>query len=420
MIEAHVTVQWEWSAHARRVLTLAALCLLLGVAAGRPAVTAAASAPLAVLLLAPRRNSGDTLEVHVTRADECFEREPLPIDVRVTSPRPAAIMTAAIRSGPMAKDARTVVTRLDSASVDLAGEFSMLRWGRRRLGTLIVDSYQLAGLRRAHTELDLGEIAVYPRPTPMRHLSVAATRPDLAGEHVSARPGPGIEFARIRPFTAGDTVARIHWPASLRAQQLLVTETAAEMAVDVVVVIDAFTDVGAAGVSSLDATVRGATGVTRAALRTHDRVGVVALGGWLRWLRADVGERQFYRVAAAMLDVIGRESFVDPNLDRITAAAIPPGSVVIMFTALLDDRAVAAVHTLRARRYPVTVVDVLTSRPAAHLPSEEVARRLWQLRQRLTVSDFARMGVAVVSWDGDTPLDALIGGALRIATAGRR
>ena len=173
-----------------------------------------------------------------------------------------------------------------------------------------------------------------------------------------------------------------------------------------------------AGQSTLDLTVRGATGLARLVLGGHDRVGVVAIGGWLRWVRADVGERQFYRVAEAMLDVIGRESYVDPDLRGVSPAALPPGCTVVFFSPLLDEPVPGAVQALRARGHPVTVVDVLTSEPSVGLLVEQVALRLWRLDRAASRYELAGIGAPVVHWDGHMPLDAVLQPILRRPAAG--
>ncbi|NED00662.1 DUF58 domain-containing protein, partial [Streptomyces sp. SID6648] len=75
-------------------------------------------------------------------------------------------------------------------------------------------------------------------------------------------------------------------PSTTRRGSVQLHRFAAERAADTVMLLDAFGDVldPVTGLSSLDETVRAAAGLTRAYLRTHDRVGVVSTGGTTRWL----------------------------------------------------------------------------------------------------------------------------------------
>ena len=424
-MSSDVELDWRPSAHARRALSLAALALLVGVCFGRPAVVALAAVPLAYLTLSGRRRPPAQLRVDEQLAtSSCFEREPVGLHVRVELDAPIDLLRVRLLPASPVRIAggrhTPVVVAVRSTSVALDGELQAERWGRRLVGAARLDAFTAGRLLRARLDVDLGELAVFPQPAPMHRLAMPAGRTDLAGDHLARTAGPGVEFAGIRAFHSGDTVRRVNWPVSTRLGRLHVTETAAERAVDVVIALDAFDDVGRAGRSTLDLTVRGATGLARQVLRSHDRVGVVAIGGWLRWVRADVGERQFYRVAAAMLDVVGRESFVDPDLRGVSPAALPPGCTVVFFSPLLDGRALGAVQALRARGHPVTVVDVLTSEPAVRLPGEQVALRLWRLDRAASRYELAGIGVPVVHWDGHIPLDAVLQPILRRPTAGAR
>jgi len=58
-----------------------------------------------------------------------------------------------------------------------------------------------------------------------------------------------------------------------------ITQHAAEQAADIVVGVDAFSDMG----GSLGRSVRGCAGAAQGYLRVGDRVGLVVLGGGLRW-----------------------------------------------------------------------------------------------------------------------------------------
>src|SRR5690606_28679507 len=118
---------------------------------------------------------------------------------------------------------------------------------------------------------------------------------------------------------------------------------------DVVAVVDTTTDVGPAGWSSLDIGVRGAASVVQAYLRYADRVGIVALGGRVRWLKPDVGTRQYYRVVETLLASRLDGSFVEPDLFRLPRQALPPGALVFVFSPLLDPRVIDVIRDLRER-----------------------------------------------------------------------
>ena len=130
-------------------------------------------------------------------------------------------------------------------------------------------------------------------------------------------------------------------------------------------VIDATTVVA----DALDLSVRGAAGVAQAYLAAGDRVGVVALGGIVRWLPPGVGLRQVHRVVETVLDVRLDDSYVAPDLNRLPRRALPPGALVVLFSPLLDLGVLEILRDLRERGHPTVAVDVLRTEPLHLAPA---------------------------------------------------
>ena len=237
------------------------------------------------------------------------------------------------------------------------------RWGRWD-GRILVTVRSPGGLFAGTAELGLGEITVFPRPPSLAQLALPAQLRTRIGDHLDRRPGEGVEFPGVRPFVPGDRLRRINWPVTSRRGALHVNQLAAERAAEIVAVIDATTDTGPPGESSLDRAVRGAAGIARAYTRAGDRVGVITLYGPMRWIAPGIGQRQFFRIVESVLDVRSLYSYVSPDMAWIPPAVLPAGALVIMFSPLLDERAIDAVIDLRERGYPVIVTDVLGTSPA--------------------------------------------------------
>lgn len=92
------------------------------------------------------------------------------------------------------------------------------------------------------------------------------------------------------------------------------------------------------------------------------------------------------------------------------------GALVILFSPLLDERAVAALTDLRGRGFPVVVVDVLRHEPPVPPRSQmsALAVRVWRLDRAALRSSLDRLGVPVVTWASDEELDSALA-ALRRA-----
>jgi uncharacterized protein (DUF58 family) len=183
---------------------------------------------------------------------------------------------------------------------------------------------------------------------------------------------------------------------------------AAARPADLVVMIDAFGDSGPVSERTLDLAVHGAAALVTAYLRVSDRVGLVVLGGLLRWLGPAAGDRQFYRVAEMML-AARYESFVTPDVGRIPRTALPPGTLVVVFSPLLDPRGFGAIADLRQRGFPLIVVDTLRDEPPPGTRTDaRLALRLWRLDRTATRTRLQALGIPVLHWDSDTELDTVL------------
>ena len=131
---------------------------------------------------------------------------------------------------------------------------------------------------------------------------VLSKLPNRLGEHRARVPGDGTEFTGVREYVPGDRQRAINWPASTRLGRLQVNTFAAERSQDVVLLVDATSDVGEPGQSALDLGLRGASGAARAYLAARDRVGVITYQwGGAQWLAPSLGRRQFYRIVDSLL-----------------------------------------------------------------------------------------------------------------------
>lgn len=415
-----VELVWRPTGHAHRLLVTGGLALGGGVVLGRP-VFAAVAAPFLVLLawgLTVRRPPSATVTV-TSLPQQCIEGEPIEVGLLVDTDEPVEHVAFSV---PLPEDAGFEL-REDATAGEHQHTVPLVagRWGRWTLGPATARLITGGGVLHATVALPLGQIAIYPRANAEDAVLNVGRLPNRAGDHASRLLGEGVEFAGISEYVAGQPQRRVNWSVSSRRGQLHMNRFAAERALDLVLAIDAFSDVGEQGRSSLDVSLRGVVGLAQAYLRRHDRVGVVAIGGMLRWLGPDVGTRQLYRVAEQLLSVRLDASYVDPDLERIPRSALPPGALVVLFTPLLDPRSAEAARELRERGHPIVVVDVLTVEPVPGRRNRlgEPALRLWRLDRRAQRRELAQAGIPVATWDAATPLDAILAPLARVPLAAR-
>jgi uncharacterized protein (DUF58 family) len=170
-----------------------------------------------------------------------------------------------------------------------------------------------------------------------------------------------------------------------------------------VVLIDGYPQPVGPAAEATERIVRGAAQVVQTALRNGDRAGIIALGGHKpRWLGADIGQRQFYRVLDTAL---GAGDEFESNTGTLAPrAAIPPGAVVVGFSTMLDTEFALALIDLRRRGHVVVAVDVLQGSPF-RATQDPLVDRMWALQRSAMYRDMGTVGVDVVAWQADRSLD---------------
>jgi uncharacterized protein (DUF58 family) len=401
-------------------VTLGGTGLLAGLLLGRPEpVALALPFILAVAVgLALAGQPDLDLRVRLDR-DRVIEGEEVELLVEVYARRPAARLEFELRlprnleAKPRGSLARTGLATDSTRTYRWA--LTPRRWGGRPPVRVRLRARDPLGFfTYAMEERELPPLRVYPRPEAVRRLLRPAETQVFSGNEVSRLRGDGIEFADVRPFVPGDRVRRINWRVSARRGDLHVNEMRPERNADVVVFVDTFSDVGddvtAPAGSTLDLAVRAAAALAAAYLQRRDRVGLIGFGGTLRWLRPEMGERQLYRVADALLDTEARFSYAWKGLEVIPRQTLPPKSLVVALTPLLDGRSVTALLDLRGRGHDLSVITVSPVpfvRPGGRA-SEQLAYRLWEMEREALRSRFLALGVPVVPWRRGEPLEAVL------------
>ncbi len=400
------------------VATLMAWALLLGVLVDRAELFVTAI-PLAAGLLSIRprtRPPGLQLSQQIS-ADRLAEGDRVVVTVTVAASDPVAMIEILVALPPMIElgaGSNRVVLAVNPGTEE-SWSFAVLcpARGRFDLGTLYIRLWDRSGMavwesRQASPQ----PICVYPYVARIRHVPRPVRTQFSFGNYLSPRLGEGIEPGEIRPFLPGDRTRRINWRASLRRQQLYVTQFHEERNADVVLLLDAFSETGAAPYSTLDASVRAAAALANAYLARKDRVGFVEFGGFLRWINPATGQRQGEVLVEGLLPAATHFSYVVPQLDRLPARVLPRQALVIALSPLLDERFIKAVIDLAARGFEVVVLAVspieVSRRMVAGSALDDVACRLWAMEWQIKVDGLRRHGLGIVEWHPDTPLEAAL------------
>ena len=406
MIEVRTTdveLRWRASPLALAIASCAAVALALALIGNRWQLVVFAAPLLGALVSLRWQRPVPTVQLHAEPAlVRCFEAEEVRLAVWATADGGAPVeLTVATAAGALLE-----VTGQPSGRVEIM--LSAQRWGRYPI-VVSVDVVARGGLlagRAAAGGVVVADVFVFP-VAPAQSTALPKTELlDRLGTHMTRHVGRGVEYGGIRAYVPGDQLRTVNWPVSARRGSLHVTERLSERAADVVVVVDTYDQPLGPATAATERTVRGAVQVVQSALRNGDRAGVVALGARPRWLGADIGRRQFYRVLDAVLGAgDGHETTTGTLAPR---AAIPPGAVVVAFSTLLDTDFALALIDLCRRGHVVVAVDVLDGAPFDDLDDPLIAR-MWSMQRSFMYRDMRTIGVDIVSWTADGTLDQVMG-----------
>lgn len=405
---------------------VAGLTMAGAVATAHGELLVLAVVPLVLLVLAPRSSVPTSVDVGCAQsATRCVEGDEVEVVLRVRAggnDRVEADLvlppwTTATLQGRSTEDG-VAVTRWTVVPS---------RWGRHRLGPVRLRVVAAGGSYAARVAVEVGDLTVYPAAAALARAVAPHELAAPLGEHTSRAVGTGVEFAGVRPYAHGDRQRDVDWRVSARHGELFVRQYAAERAFDLVLVLDTAVDAGEAGRSSLDLTVRAATGLAQTYLRAHDRVGVVTFGGPLHWLAPATGPQQLYRISEALMAVRPDEHDLDAGvirheLDRLPRGMLPRRAFVALLSPLLDDGALLAVQRMRERGFTPLVVDVLRAEPDVRPRSRTAALavRAWRMQREAVRVELGSLGVPVLDWDGDAELTGGLLHAMRASRPGGR
>ncbi|MEB3982099.1 DUF58 domain-containing protein [Mycobacterium sp. 663a-19] len=396
-----VEFRWRASQLTLAVATCALVALAAAVIGARWQLIAFAAPLLGVLCSISWQRPVPTVRVHgEPDAQRCFENEQARVTVWLSEQTdatgaPAAELTVTAVDG-MQLDVLDADSRRQTVAVTAA------RWGRYPIRAR-VDVVARGGLLAGTATVEAASVLVFPLTPPQATPIPRTELLDRLGAHLTRHVGPGVEYADIRAYVPGDQLRAVNWAVSARRRQLHVTERLTDRAADVVVLIDTYRQPAGPATAATERMARGAAQVVQTALRHGDRAGIVALGGNRpRWLGADIGQRQFYRVLDTVLGAgAGFENTTGTLAPR---AAVPAGAIVIAFSTLLDTEFALALIDLRRRGHVVLAVDILDRSPFQD-EQDPLVDRMWALQRSAMYRDMATLGVDIVSWQGDRSLD---------------
>jgi uncharacterized protein (DUF58 family) len=396
---AEAEFHWRPSSLALALATCSAVAFAAAVIGSRWQLIAFAAPLLGVLCSIPWQRRGSKVRAHGKPGlVRCFEAEQVQTSVWVTTESAdiAVTLHAGVPAGMELEATESEGSGLKTIAVQAQ------RWGRYPV-TAHMQAVTGGGLLTGITDVEITDIFVFPVAPPQSTGIPRTELPDRLGTHLTRHIGPGVEYADVRAHLPGDQLRTVNWPVSARRGSLHVTERLTDRAADVVVLTDMSAQAPGPATEAADRVVRGATQVVQSALRNGDRAGIVGLGGRRpRWLGADIGRRQFYRVLDALFGAGGEYEVLPGTL--APRAAVPPGAIVVAFSTLLDTEFALGLIDLRRRGHTVVAIDVLQGAPFAD-EQDPLLTRMWSLQRSAMYRDMAVVGIDIVAWPENVTLE---------------
>ena len=394
-------LRWRASPLTRAIATCSGAAIACALLTGRWELVAFAAPMLGVLCSLGWQRRVPTVQVHGQPGSQrCFESEQVPVRVWAEADDGGAV--GLDFSALPGMELEVVPEEQGDCRPGRTVAAQAARWGRYPV-RVTVRVLGCGGLLEGTATADAAEVCVFPLAPPQSTEIPRSDLLDRLGTHLTRHAGAGVEYASIRPYVPGDQLRTVNWPVSARRGALHVTERLTDRAAEVVVLVDVYPQPPGPATAASDRLARGAAQVVQSALRYGDRAGLVALGSrTTRWLSADLGQRQYYRILDTILGAAG--AFENATGTIAPRPAVPPGAIVVAFSTMLETEFALALVDLRKRGHTVVAVDVLEGSP---LEGEHdlLVDRMWELQRSFMYRDMATVGVDVVGWPEDATLD---------------
>ena len=258
------------------------------------------------------------------------------------------------------------------------------------------------------------------RPVPIRPRRTHA----FTGSIPSRQGGSGVSFFGVREYRLGDSLHHINWRVTARHDEDLFTnEFERERIADVGLILDARmqTDVPSPKGGLFEYAVYAAASLADAFLRNGNRVGLLIYGRGRETTFPGYGKIQRERILHALAAARTGDNMALEHLDYLPTRFFPARSQIVLISSLIPDDLPVLVR-LRANGYQVLAISpdpvsfeagLIEENPElAPQSALRLATRIARLERALLLRKLQRVGIRVVDWQVDFPLDRVIHAAL--------
>ncbi len=264
------------------------------------------------------------------------------------------------------------------------------------------------------------EIQVRPMPMKLRNVAIKPrTTLHAPGPTPARLAGPGTDFWGIREYRAGDPLRRLNRRLAGRyPRRLFTNEYEGEEIADFGLIVDArrLTNAEAAEDALFESSVSAAAALSETFLKRGDRVALLVFGERPTALLPGYGKRQLNRVLRELSRAQLGRNLPSQYLEYFPARLFPSRSIIVMFSTY-DKSDMDTYRRLRSFGYDVLLVSPdpvqYASRGLPQTETNRLAVRAARLERVVQLEALMKIGIAVINWQVDEPLDSMLQGVAR-------
>jgi len=306
----------------------------------------------------------------------------------------------------------------DGEEKDIEYKVKFLKTENYSIGPVKVRYIDSIGLFSKNWKFDKSMNAV--ALPPIEDLSRTKLRPKHTrgwlGNIKSTQMGVGSEFFSIREYLQGDEMRDINWKATARYLDPKSNAFEAEKSGDVIIVVDAFYDsnVGVFEDNMLKHSVRAATSLASDIISDRNRVGLLVIGDFVRWIYPKSGQEQLYEIMDNLMDLEAGSHWRLEHAKYIMEKIFPNRCLLLFISPLTSDKVTEAIAGLAMKKYEIAVVSPCPVELQKKYidRKDELAEKLQKIERKNRMMELRDYG-PVIDWNTDQPLEVAIEGVRR-------
>jgi len=232
------------------------------------------------------------------------------------------------------------------------------------------------------------------------------------GQNLLNIQGKSSEFYSLRDYTKQDSYREINWKATARKRKLMVNTYERETLSDCCIFIDSryICGNGRPDDNFIEHSVRLAFGLAKSIINNNNRLSIVTYGDTVKMIPPGLGRNHTAYIHALLINTEPKGYYTFYYALAYIWPYLKPKSTVVIFTPMdFDESLVSSLVYLQRLDMKIIVV---TSSPLTFesraINKITLRNKLDDERRRVRISELARWGVNIVTWEPEDNYDLIL------------